>query len=543
MKVQFSPMGIVVKHVQAVKKTGRLMYLRAYPERLLPFIPVGPNGKPPAVLKISLGTKDPDSAQFGTAFAKATARYDAIVAKARKAATGAYDPLDAPRVAYLGKLFEIEWLEREGLERWERGPEWAQRVRDGWEVNLPDFVEWRGDGDSEAIEAYWSKHARTLLSEQALVVDPKDTEGFDRLCRELNDAAIRVGPLALAQLSGQTVELPALPVTRDLPARTVRPSRVPMLETFDEYAEESQISPTTAKDWRPCVAHLVAFLGHDDAAKLTRQDLLDWRNALLKETTKRGALRHPKTVRGKYIGSVKAMLSWAVDNNKLKDNVAAGLPVSIPPTEQLRERSFTSEEALAILEASLIPPANKLTKGHALARRWIPWLCAYSGARVNELSQLRAEDVRKVDGHWMMNITPEAGKVKTGKARLVPIHPHLIDQGFLAVVEAQGAGPIFYDPSRQRADGPANRHVAKVGERLGAWVRKDVGIDDPGIAPNHAWRHLFKSVTYSAGIEERMADAIQGHAATTEGRKYGAPSAAARAEAIEKIPRYVVLGV
>ena len=543
MEVQRAPMGIIVKHIQVHKKTGRLIYLRAYPASLLSFVPAGPTGKPSAVLKLSMGTKDPESAQFRTAFAQAAAQYDTIVAKDRKAAVGTYDVLDAPRVAYLGKVFEIEWLEREGLERWERGPEWAQRVRNGWEECLPDFIEWRGDGDSEAIEAYWSRHARTLLSEHDLVVDPKDAEGFERLCRELNDAAIRVGPLALAQLSGQTVELPARPVAPKVPAEAIRFSRVPMLETFDEYAEESQISPTTAKDWRPCVAHLVVFLGHDDAAKLTRQNLLDWRNTLLKETTKRGGLRHPKTVRGKYIGSVKAMLSWAVDNNKLKENVAAGLPVSIPVAEQLRERSFTSEEALAILKASLIPPANKLTKGHALARRWIPWLRAYSGARVNELSQLRAEDVRKVDGHWMMNITPEAGKVKTGKARLVPIHPHLIDQGFLAVVEAQGAGPIFYDPSRQRAEGPANRHVAKVGERLGAWVRKDVGIDDPGIAPNHAWRHLFKSVTYSAGIEERLADAIQGHAATTEGRKYGAPSAAARAEAIEKIPRYVVPGV
>lgn len=536
-------MGIVVKHVQAHKKTGRLIYLRAFPASLIPFVPAGPNGKPPAVLKVSMGTRDPDSPQFRAAFAKAAERYDTIVTKARKAATGAYDSLDAPRVAYLGKVFEIEWMEREGLERWEKGPEWAQRVRDGWEECLPDFIEWRGAGDSEAIRQFWSKHARTLLSEQDVLVDPNDSDGLDRLCRELNDAAIRVGPQSLAQLSGQTVQLPARPPAPEASAGTARPSRVPMLETFDEYAEESQISPTTAKDWRPCVAHLVAFLGHDDAAKLTRQDLLDWRNALLKETTKRGALRHPKTVRGKYIGSVKAMLSWAVDNNKLKDNVAAGLPVSIPATEQLRERSFTSEEALAILEASLIPPANKLTKGHALARRWIPWLCAYSGARVNEFSQLRAEDVRKVDGHWMMDITPSAGTVKSRKARLVPIHPHLIDQGFLAVVEAQGTGPIFYDPSRRRVEGPASRHVAKVGERLGEWVRKVVGIDDDGIAPNHAWRHLFKSMTYDAGIEERMADAIQGHAPSTQGRKYGSPSPQARAEAIVKIPRYVVPGV
>jgi len=161
-------MGIVVKHVQAHKKTGRLIYLRAFPASLIPFVPAGPNGKRPAVLKVSMGTKDPDSPRFRAAFAQAAARYDTIVAKARKAATGAYDSLDAPRVAYLGKVFEIEWLEREGLERWEKGPEWAQRVRDGWEECLPGFIEWKGDGDSEAIRQFWSEHARTLLSDRTL---------------------------------------------------------------------------------------------------------------------------------------------------------------------------------------------------------------------------------------------------------------------------------------------------------------------------------------------------------------------------------------
>ncbi len=40
--------------------------------------------------------------------------------------------------------------------------------------------------------------------------------------------------------------------------------------------------------------------------------------------------------------------------------------------------------------------------------------------------------------------------------------------------------------------------------------------------------------------QEGMVDALQGHAASTTARTYGAPTIAAKAEAIAKYPRFVV---
>ena len=59
---------------------------------------------------------------------------------------------------------------------------------------------------------------------------------------------------------------------------------------------------------------------------------------------------------------------------------------------------------------------------------------------MNEITQLRAEDVHEENGIWCIRITPEAGSVKNHKARTVPIHSHLIDQGFLKVVRGK-SGP------------------------------------------------------------------------------------------------------
>jgi integrase len=107
----------------------------------------------------------------------------------------------------------------------------------------------------------------------------------------------------------------------------------------------------------------------------------------------------------------------------------------------VRGKAFTPDEAAKILRASLgLDVAGK---------RWIPWVCAYSGARGGEICQLRGQDVRQIEGVWAMNLTPEAGSMKTGKARLVPLHEHLIEQGFLDYVTKCGNGPLFYNGEKR----------------------------------------------------------------------------------------------
>lgn len=220
-------------------------------------------------------------------------------------------------------------------------------------------------------------------------------------------------------------------------------------------------------------------------------------------------------------------------------NVAASVVVRVPKKAKLRERDFTDAEAARILSATLTPPSGRMAGKYALARRWVPWLCAYTGARVNEISQLRAEDICRIDGVWTIRITPEAGTVKSGQARTVPIHSDLVAQGFPQVAES-ASGPIFYDAAAQKSDTPGNRLFKKVGERLAEWVRRDLGITDPGVSPNHAWRHTFKTRARESGMQDTVSDAITGHAAKTVGQAYGSVSLATKAAAIESMPRFSV---
>jgi integrase len=292
-----------------------------------------------------------------------------------------------------------------------------------------------------------------------------------------------------------------------------------------------------AKEWRRSLAGFVAFVGHDDASQLTEVDVRNWRNMLAAEITNRGKPRDPQTIK-KRIGALASTLRWAKEEQLLPANVAGGVVVRTPKKQKLRDSDFTEAEAHAILTASLIPAPARMAQENRLARRWIPWLCAYTGARVGEMAQLRGQDVTEISGIWVIRITPEAGTVKDGNARIVPIHPHLIEQGFLAI--AEGEGPIFYRPDRQRVASLDNRHFKKVGEKLADWVRTGVGITDPAIKPNHAWRHTFKTAALASEMQERISDAITGHAAKTVGQTYGSVPTRTMFDAIAKMPRFAV---
>ena len=126
----------------------------------------------------------------------------------------------------------------------------------------------------------------------------------------------------------------------------------------------------------------------------------------------------------------------------LDSNVAAGVKVTIPQEEQQRENDLNNEEIYLILRGTLEPrdgKAKKLSQDVKAARRWAPWLCAYTGARVAEITRLEESDIIQEDGFYGISIKQS----KTGLARKIPLHPHVIEQGFLDFVEAHGKGPLF----------------------------------------------------------------------------------------------------
>jgi|GEM_PF-419453 len=309
---------------------------------------------------------------------------------------------------------------------------------------------------------------------------------------------------------------------------------------LEGYLKEHEPAPATEKVWRRHLSHFIAFLGHDDATRVTLVDVVAWKDKLLEEPADGSKPKQVRTVRDSYLPAVRSVFKWGAGNGKIAHNPVAGVRVGGKRKPAVRDQGLTDDEAKIILAAALKLPPARLSPERKLARRWVPWLCAYTGARVNEITQLRGEDVKEQNGIWTIYITPEAGSVKNGKARTVALHPHLLDQGFLQAISGK-VGPLFYDPSLHRGGSEGNPQYKKVGEFLARWVR-DVGVTDPNVWPNHGWRHRFKTQARLVGMDPETRDAIQGHAPRTEGEGYGSVPPEVTDREIRKLPWFRVEG-
>lgn len=226
---------------------------------------------------------------------------------------------------------------------------------------------------------------------------------------------------------------PAIAIADIMP---MSPSATRLMTLFDGYCLERQPSASTRKRWRLVMVDLVRHIGHEDASRYTADDIVSWKEALAERAVS------GRTIREVYLAAVKVVLGWSVENRKITSNPATGVTVRVPKKTRLRDAGFMASEASLILNAALTDNPGGISVEHARARRWIPWLCAYSEARVGEIAQLRGRDIVKVDDVWVIRITPEAGSTKSGTARLVPIHQHLIEQGLLTMVSGVGEGAL-----------------------------------------------------------------------------------------------------
>lgn len=408
-RVRKAAMAMLVKHILD-HPGGRKSFRRQFPSHLRPYLSGSQR-------KVSLGF--PHEPGFLSRYEAAAQQWEANVALAERKHAGAFDTLDAPLLAYLGKLFETKWLQQEDANRSEGLEGWADKVEGGWEWLLSDFRRWYAEADGEAAEDHWGKAANAILEAEGRILDPAAPEQFRKLCMELNEAALRVSEVSLARLSGKVVATPPPP---DVPraANAVKKGHLPLLATFDIYAANRNISASIRKDWRSNLSSLVTFVGHDALEKLTRDDVVRWRDHLIAQPAKSGKPRARSTVKNNYLSPLKSMLKMACDEHWLKDNVATTVQVTVLKKPKLRSSAFRVDETRRILSATTQPAPPRLAEGHRLARRWVPWLCAYTGARVGEMAQLRAEDVFQMEGIWALRITPEAGRVKTKQYREVP---------------------------------------------------------------------------------------------------------------------------
>lgn len=217
--------------------------------------------------------------------------------------------------------------------------------------------------------------------------------------------------------------------------------------------------------------------------------------------------------------TVSSLFNWAERNGYVGRNYASGLSV--------KENKLAHEERAAFTpdDLSRLFTAEKFINASQAGYFFVPLLGLYTGARLEELCQLTADDVYTEDGVYVLDINNKNGKsLKTlSSKRRIPLHPFLVEglriPSLVEVADRNKDKRLF--PGLKAIQGQTGRYVSKNFSEL----KKAVGItDDDGKKVFHSLRHTFATALDHAGVKEKLISQLLGHTIEGEtGGRYAKP--------------------
>jgi integrase len=537
--------------------------------------------------KRSLGTREPQEAK--SRFAAAWVECEQVFALARAQKGGDYvlSRQDAEQLAARWFRDEQEKLERSGnfYEVLVSGPVLVAETRYGPEehqtyVTLADAAAEGFEIDDTEWAGFVTPYMRATLRENNIPMPEAESEAHARLFAAFSENLHKLSVWALRRQEGerqpQGVNVAAYaPVAAERKAEVSTQEIHSLSALFDAYSEDKKLTDgdtratqRTLAAYDAIVQRFIELYGDLEVASIGRELVAKYRSALAKLPAKGVGIRgltapalmakaekerlpllSEPTIRNR-LRAVSAVMSYGVRLGWMHENAiiaggsgrAAALAATRRQSAAKRRKDYTEQELVAIFSSPVFTDkawaAPRAKFGQAWY--WLPLLLYYTGARREELAQLKVIDVKQTDGLWHLSIlaTPDEddGKrsVKTaGSRRLIPLHPDLLERGFLTYLESVPArGQLF---PLLRPD-PSGYYGANFGKRWAAYLRETVGLHSPA-SPAHGFRHTFKTLSRSVGIPEDVHDAITGHVGEgAVARDYGSMPLRRMAEEIERFP-------
>ncbi len=212
------------------------------------------------------------------------------------------------------------------------------------------------------------------------------------------------------------------------------------------------------------------------------------------------AIKHRQRLNVFFVSLVKGHL--------LEVNLLDGIRAPSTPDADDKGEPFTDAQLQAIFDPVAFPAwARKYP------HRWFgPILGLYSGARVNEIGQLRVDDIDTIDGvpGFYVRSNGPGQRVKNKQSRrFVPLAQPVIDAGFLTYVEeAKAAGHEQLFPDLPNSTGLGfGRQLSR---QFSVYI-KSRGITAKGQG-FHGFRHTIASRLDAAGASASAIGALTGHA-------------------------------
>ena len=299
-------------------------------------------------------------------------------------------------------------------------------------------------------------------------------------------------------------------------------------DILEGWAAERKPSPR-GKDayWRDAKL-FNKMIGRKSVELITKADVMAYKRMLIADPK-----RSQINVRDR-LAYLRTLLEWAAQEDIVPVNVARDVKMAVTERGEKR-KDFNADDLNALFAGPVHANGERPKAGYGEAAYWLPLIALFMGARREEIGQLRVQDVKPVayiddaDNRqevWCIDITDTPdddalpNQIKNEASnRLVPLHPKLIELGFIDYVEklSDQAGRVF----------PALKPIGigqKLTDKWGQWFsryERDCGVDDKAKV-FHSFRHTWKTHAVDAGIPERVCRQFQGHEGKDAADKYGA---------------------
>jgi integrase len=214
-----------------------------------------------------------------------------------------------------------------------------------------------------------------------------------------------------------------------------------------------------------------------------------------------------------YMARFSSLLNWAVAEEYIGRNPSKGLQLAETVRPQDRRRPLSLQQLQRIFTAPVYTGCKDEQGGYAVpgpaiaagARYWIALVGLLSGARLNEICQLDIADIRHIEGVACFVITEDSlvgtmdkSLKNKASARIVPVHPILLELNFMDFVEQKRKSGVLklFDDLPLGAKG--FRSVA-----YSRWFSRFL-ISASASAPLtcfHSFRHGFRDAARNARID------------------------------------------
>ncbi len=226
----------------------------------------------------------------------------------------------------------------------------------------------------------------------------------------------------------------------------------------------------------------------------------------------------------KYLRVFKDFLEFCKINQYINDSFQGLISIS-RRKESIEVQAFTKDELKKIFDPTTYPRVKDMKHAY---RYWIPLLALFHPVRLNEICQLYIQDIQLDNGIWCMNLTDKRKDqhLKNQQSRrIIPIHPQIIDLGFLKYINSirevsnkneENPGRVFY----QLHYSAKNHYIQAISQWFGRYLKR-VGIDSRSKV-FHSYRHNVKQAMRDADIPQEFQNALAGWSGSDTGeRVYG----------------------